>query len=125
MAEVRIAADEHDIDALRDWLRHEPHLQGRIRIDTAAAPDGAMGAPVELLVALTPPFAILIGALSRWLIERERQRRCDITIKVTGPDGRQVSVSARAMPNPEQALRAALDASSPTGPALPDTAQDR
>jgi hypothetical protein len=129
VAEVRIAADEHDIDALWDWLRHEPQLQGRISMGTSPAPDGAMGGLVELVVALVTSAGFLAGPLSRWLIERERQRRCDITIKVTGPDGRQVSVSARRMPDSEQVLRAVLEPPPPdtgsTGPALPDAAQDR
>lgn len=127
MAEVRIAADEQDIDTLWDWLRHEPQLQGRISMGTVPAPDGAMGVPVELVVALVTSASFLAGALSRWLVERERQRRCDVTIKVTGPDGRQVSVSARRVPNSEQVLRAALETSNPGSitPALPDTAQDR
>src|SRR5262249_3873980 len=124
VAEVRIAANEQDIDALTDWLRHEPQLQGQISMGTSPAPDGTMGAPVELVVALATSASFLVNALSRWLIERERQRRCDITIKVTGPDGRQVSVSSRGTPNSEQVLRAALEISASTGAALPDAAQD-
>jgi len=81
-----------------------------------------MGAPVELLVTLGTSASFLAGALSRWLIERERQRRSDVTIKVTGSDGHEVVVSARG-PDTEPILRTVLERS--VGPALPDSPQDR
>jgi len=115
--EARIAIDGHDIDveSLWDWLRHEPELQGRLRIDSADAPEGAMGATTELVVQTAAVMAgagvmtALARSLSVWLV----QRRSDLTVKVTGPDGRQVSVSARRVANPEQLLRAVLEPATP------------
>ncbi|MGI8332367.1 effector-associated constant component EACC1 [Actinomadura scrupuli] len=133
MVEARIAVDGTDGDAesLSDWLRHEPGLRGRVGPAAAPAPDGAMGAPVELVVALATTAGgtagVLARALSRWLIERERQRHSDVTIKVTGPGGRQVQVSARRVPDSEPLLRAVLEAADPDPappPARPDADPD-
>jgi hypothetical protein len=51
----------------------------------------------------------LARSLSVWLV----QRRSDLTVNVTGPDGRQVSVSARRVTDPEQILRAVLEPATP------------
>jgi hypothetical protein len=54
----------------------------------------------------------LARSLSVWLV----QRRSDLTVKVTGPGGRQVSVSARRVADPEQLLRAVLEPATPGQP---------
>lgn len=119
VAEARIAVEGHDRDreSLWDWLRHEPELRGRLRTRSAPTPEEAMGAPIELVVILAtatvPVASVLARSLSTWLI----QRRSDLTVRVTGPDGRQVSVSSRRVADPEKLLRAVLDspASEPLG----------
>jgi hypothetical protein len=116
---ARIAVDGHDRDmeSLWDWLRHEPELRGRLRTRSAPTPEEAMGAPIELVVILAtatvPVASALARSISTWLI----QRRSDLTVTVTGPDGRQVSVSSRRVADPEKLLRAVLDppASEPIG----------
>jgi hypothetical protein len=76
-----------------------------------------MGAPIELVVVLAtatvPVASALARSLSTWLI----QRRSDLTVTLTGPDGRQVSVSSRRVADPEKLLRTVLDpsASEPLG----------
>ncbi|WP_248965451.1 effector-associated constant component EACC1 [Sphaerisporangium perillae] len=113
---VQIAVDGTvaDAESLWDWLRHEPELRGRVKVSSGPATEEAMGAPIELVVVLASSASgvatVLARALSRWLIERERQRRADITIKVTGRDGRQVQISGRRVPDSEQLLRAVLEA---------------
>jgi hypothetical protein len=66
-----------------------------------------MGAPTELLVVASAAgvMTALARSLSVWLT----QRRSDLTVKVTGSDGREVSVSARRVTDPEQLLRAVLE----------------
>jgi hypothetical protein len=83
-----------------------------------------MGAPIELVVVLAtaavPVASALARSLSTWLV----QRRSDLTVTVTGPDGRQVSVSSRRVADPEKLLRAVLEPVAPEpldGPTLPET----
>lgn len=113
--EVRIAVDGLDVDAesLWDWLRNEPELRGRLRTSAAPVPEQAMGASIELVVVLataTPAVAsVLARSLSTWLV----QRRSDLTIKITGPDGRQVTMSGRRVADPEKLMRTVLDSVAP------------
>lgn len=83
-----------------------------------------MGAPIELVVVLatvtTAVTSALARSLSTWLV----QRRSDLTVTVTGPDGRQVSVSSRRVADPEKLLRAVLEPVAPEpldGPTPPET----
>jgi Effector Associated Constant Component 1 len=123
--------DGGDVESLWEWLRQEPELRGRLTTASAPAPQGAMGAPIELVVALATTAGgvatVLARSLSTWLTERERQRRSDVTIKVTGPGGRQVQVSARRVPDSEQLLRAVLESAAPdpAAPAPPEPGQDQ
>ncbi|TDB87901.1 hypothetical protein E1264_13125 [Actinomadura sp. KC216] len=64
-------------------------------------------------------MTIVARSMSRWLIERERQRRSDVVIKVTGPDGRQVSVSAKRVADAEDLLRMILEPVEPDPGAKP------
>jgi hypothetical protein len=117
--EVRIAVDGRDTDAeaLWDWLRNEPELRGRLRADSAPTPEDAMGASTELVVQAAATVAgagALWAALSRSLSVWLTQRRSDITVKVTGPDGRQVSLNAKRVADPEKLLREVLNALTPS-----------
>jgi membrane-associated two-gene conflict system component 1 (EACC1) len=90
----------------------EPELRGRIHLADAPAPAGTMGSVPELVVAATAAagvFTALARSLSVWLV----QRRGDLEVKVTGPDGRQVSVKARRV-DAEQLHRAVLESPGPS-----------
>jgi hypothetical protein len=85
-----------------------------------------MGAPIELVVILAtttvPVVVALARSLSTWLV----QRRSDLTVTVTGPDGRQVSVSSRRVADPEKLLRTVLEPATPKaldGPTPPGTSR--
>jgi hypothetical protein len=130
MAQARITVEGRDADAesLWDWLRHEPELRGRLRARSASTPAEAMGAPIELVVILAtatvPVASALARSLSTWLV----QRRSDLTVTVTGPDGRQVSVSSRRIADPEKLLRAVLEPAAPEpsdGPTPSETVGER
>ncbi|GAA1022924.1 hypothetical protein Aple_100630 [Acrocarpospora pleiomorpha] len=115
-ARITVEGSGADAESLWDWLRHEPHLRGGLSASGAPAGEETMGAPIELVVALASGgggAAVLARSLTRWLIERERQRRSDITIKITGPGGGQVSVSAQRVADSEQLLRAILETAAP------------
>jgi len=113
---IAIEGTDADFESLWDWLQYEPQLRGHVKASHPSPTGGAMGSPVELVIALatsaTGTAAIMARALSRWLVERERQRRSDVTVKVSGPDGRQVSVTTRgpAATDTEALLLAAMEA---------------
>jgi hypothetical protein len=117
MLEARIAIEEGstDVESLWDWLRQEPEVRGMLRVGSTATSEGAMGATTELVVQAAVAVAgasamtALARSLSVWLV----QRRSDLTLKVTGPGGRQVSVCARRVSDPEQILRAVLESTTP------------
>jgi Effector Associated Constant Component 1 len=113
--EVRITVEGQDTDtaSLWDWLRHEPELRGRLRASGTPVSEEAMGVPIELVVVLAtatvPVTSALARSLSTWLV----QRRSDLTVTVTGPDGRQVSMSSRRVADPEKLLRMVLEPPEP------------
>ncbi len=116
-----------DRESLWDWLRNEPELRGRLQLSAAPTPTPgeAMGAPTDLVVQVSAAlagagavWAALARSLSVWLV----QRRSDLTITVTGPEGRKVSVSAKRVADPEQILRSVLETTTPT--VLSDPAAD-
>ncbi len=121
--EARIAIDGRDTDAesLWDWLCHEPKLCWTTADQQRHSPEGAMSATTELVVqAAARAGACVMIALVRSLSVRLVQRLSNLTMslsnltmKVTGPDGWQVSVSARQVGAPEQLLRAALEPATP------------
>jgi len=108
-ATITVEGRDVDAESLWDWLRREPELRGRLRARSAPAGHEAMGAPIELVVVLATATTAMASALARsvstWLV----QRRSDLTVTVTGLDGRQVSVSSQRVADPEKLLRTVLD----------------
>ena len=52
------SGDARDLGSLRDWLRDEPELRGRVRLAVQPPDPGAMGGLSDLLtVAVGPPCA--------------------------------------------------------------------
>jgi hypothetical protein len=64
---------------------------------------------VVLATTTTVVVPVLARSLSVWLV----QRRSDLTVTVTGPDGRQVSLSSRRVADPEKLLRTVLEPVAP------------
>jgi len=123
--ELRIAVDgrDADVEALWDWFRHEPQLRGRLRTASSPAPEGAMGTSTELVIQVAAAMAgagALWAAVARSLSVWLTQRRSDITVKVTRPDGHQMSLTAKRVADPETLLRQFLGGSAqPTEAAEP------
>lgn len=68
--------------SLREWLAAEDELRGRVRLVEAAPPAGSLGTVPELITVMVAQggvLTVLAGALITWL----RQRKSDLTIKVT------------------------------------------
>lgn len=105
---ARIVVDDpDDCAALWEWLLDEPDLRGHLRRVPAPPPAGAMGPVTEIVLTATAAGAVsgLIRALTVWLT----QLRSDITVKVVGREGRQVSLSGKRVRDAEALLRTVLD----------------
>lgn len=108
MADLRITVDGRDSDAesLRDWLRSEPQLRGHLRQGETQALAGAMGSFTELIVGVISSGAatVLARSLQVWLA----QRRADVKLNIAGPQGRQIVLDAKHIPDAEHLLNTAL-----------------
>ncbi len=115
-----------EAESLWRWLREEPELRGHLsRADplphpdrsrslvvaiatTAAATAGVVAAagagPAVVVAATSTVLPVLARVLTTWL----RTRRSDVTITLTGPDGRQVSLDAKKANDAENLLRHVL-----------------
>ncbi|MGH3930392.1 MAG: effector-associated constant component EACC1 [Pseudonocardiaceae bacterium] len=109
-ARVRVV-EGHDIQAelvsLRRWLTSEDELRGRVTLDQPLLTPGQMGALADvLLVALGGGGAgtVLAHSLRVWL----SQRRGDVTIEVSTPDGRSVKLAAKGVADVTQLIREVL-----------------
>ncbi|WP_051022379.1 effector-associated constant component EACC1 [Nocardia pneumoniae] len=131
MAEVRIAVEGRGdvVKSLWDWLRQEPELRGRLRAGEAMASEEAMGVPIELAVVLATATPAVVAALARSLSTWLVQRRADVTVTVTGPDGRQISLSGQRVADPEKLVNAVLESVDPnvsgSGPPVTGSAGER
>lgn len=96
-----------ELASLWEWLRAEPDLRGHVRMVPALPGGEEMGAVVEVLtVALGygGAGAVLATSLTTWL----RQRRADVTITVSTPEGRTVQLEASRVADPLPLLREVL-----------------
>jgi len=100
VADLRITVDgrDSDVESLQDWLRGEPEFRGQLRQGEATGPDGAMGAVVDVIVGVASSGAAttLAKSLQVWLT----QRRADVALTVTGPEGRRLSWTPSGSPMP-------------------------
>jgi Effector Associated Constant Component 1 len=119
-AQLRVDGSATASVALWDWLRSDGELRGRISREPMPASPGAMGTVTSLVITLSSSgtAAVLARAIQVWLTQRHR----DITLTLTGPGGRQVSIDAqRVQPGEvEQLLRTALGV--PEGTSTPTAA---
>lgn len=94
MASVKVAvAGARDVDVvLAEWLRGIPELRGRVQREQVAAQPGEQGVSGDLVIALasTGAATALVTSLQVWLTNRHT----DVTVSVSVPDGRQITVNA-------------------------------
>lgn len=104
MVDLRISVSGRDSDAesLWDWLRAEPEFRRHLRLDQASAPEGAMGALVEVIVGVSSSGAAtaLAKAMQVWLV----QRRADVMVKISGPRGEEIVLDAKRILDAEHLL---------------------
>jgi hypothetical protein len=79
-----------DLRALRNWLSGEEELRGRVRLRSQRPQPGTLGALPEALVVAGPLVAALVPALISWI----RSRHTEVSVELTGPDGRSVKITA-------------------------------
>jgi hypothetical protein len=120
-----------EAESLWRWLREEPELRehvhrveqnprpnrtGRDRPDglvVAVAATTAAAAAAAAIAAAGPAVVIVaagsvVPVFARVLVEWLRSRRSNITVTVTGPGGRQASLDAKSVRDPEHTLREVL-----------------
>ena len=109
MVDVRISVSgrDTDVESLWDWLRSEPEFRGHLRLGQAPGPQEAMGALAEVIVGVTSSGAAtaLAKAVQVWLV----QRRSDVVLKISRPQGGEIVVDAKRVPDAEHLLDKLLD----------------
>ena len=102
-----------ELVSLKQWLTRDDELRGRVTVSQPQlSVDGMGGVADAVVVALGSGGAatVLAGSLSVWL----RSRRADVTIEVTGPDGRNVRVVAKRVSDPNALILGVLQVANST-----------
>jgi hypothetical protein len=99
--------DARDLSDLFTWLGREDELRGKVHLQSRALAPGEMGTLPELIAVAIGgggAVSVLAGSLSTWLAHR----KSDITLKVTGRDGRTVELKAQRVTEADKLLREVL-----------------
>ena len=119
MADLHITVDgrDSDVESLQDWLRGEPEFRGHLRQGDVPGPAGAQGAVVDVIIGVVSSGAAttLAKSLQVWLT----QRRADVALKVSGPEGREVVLDAERIPDAERLVNTVLGWAGDDPPASP------
>jgi hypothetical protein len=96
------------LEALALWLRQEPELRSRVKLEETAPAAGELGAVAEVLVAALGSG----GAVSALAVSLRgflsQPRRSDVRIIVEGPGGRRMALDAKRVGDVEGLVRQAL-----------------
>jgi hypothetical protein len=94
-ARLQVVGGTHaDLVALREWLAREPAFRGKVGVEEPIVDRDTMGGLAEILVVgvgAGGTLTVLAGSVSVWL----EQRRSDISIEVTNPDGSTAKITAK------------------------------
>ena len=96
-----------DVPDLYAWLRQEDEFRAKVSFLHTSPEAGEMGAIPELIVVAVGSggaVSILARSLSTWLAHR----KSDVTLRVTGHDGRSVELSAQRVSDVDELLREVL-----------------
>jgi Effector Associated Constant Component 1 len=89
-----VGGDQAQLESLDEWLRREYELAGRVAFAVTKPREGELGALGEALVVAVSSggtLSVLGASLKAWI---SLPRHSDVRIKVHGPDGRAVEISA-------------------------------
>ncbi len=119
MVDLRISVSgrDTDVESLWDWLRSEPEFRGHLRLGQVPGPQGAMGALAEVIVGVASSGAAtaLAKAIRVWLV----QRRSDVMLKISGPQGGEIVLDAKRVQDAERLLNNVLGWADNVPPAPP------
>jgi hypothetical protein len=107
VAIVVLSEDARDLADLFAWLGREDDLRGMVRLQSRPLAPGEMGTLPELIAVAIGgggAVSVLASSLSTWLAHR----KSDITLKVTGRDGRTVELQAQRVAEADELLREVL-----------------
>jgi hypothetical protein len=107
VAMVVDSGDARDLSDLFAWLGQEDELRGMVRLESRPLAPGEMGTVPELIVVAVGSggaVSVLARSLSTWLAHR----KSDITLRVTGRDGRIVELTAHRVADADELLREVL-----------------
>ncbi|MFD0686050.1 effector-associated constant component EACC1 [Actinomadura fibrosa] len=117
--DLRISITENDqastLESLADWLRGEPDLAGRARLEAPPPRPGEMGSAVDALMVAVGSggvVSVLASSLKVWLAQ---PRRSDIRLLVQSEPGQKIEIEAKRVSREdiEGLLRHALNAERP------------
>jgi hypothetical protein len=100
--------DSQELGELRDWLRTEPELRGRVTIQDEQPRPGQMGAIGDMLVVAAGSggaLSVLFASLKAWFAQ---PKRSDVRIEMQTADGRKIVLTAERVSRPEELVREVL-----------------
>lgn len=84
-----------DAESLTDWLRGEPALAGKVRLDGSGPGPGQLGTALDTVTVLLGaggPLTVLASCLRAWITQ---PRRSDVRLEVRREDGSGVEIDAK------------------------------
>lgn len=107
--ELSVQGDESadELSELADWLAEDDELRGLVTPSPMVPAAGELGATSDVLLAAVGSggaVSVLAASLKAFLAQ---PRRSDVTIIVTGTDGRRVEISAKRVRDVEALVRQA------------------
>lgn len=109
-ARIRVTAGRDivaELASLREWLGREAAFRGRVQVERQPIESGHMGGIADaLIVALGAGGAVtaLASSVSVWL----EQRRSDVSIEVSSPNGKKITVTAQRVSDPVALIKTVL-----------------
>lgn len=117
MTELVIRVDSvagiEDLGSLLAWLRRDQALIGEVLTRRETPDAGQMGGLTTVVVALGGGTSVsaLARSLRTWMV----QRRSDLTVEVSRPDGHTVRIDAKRINDVENLINRALNEPEATG----------
>ncbi|RGP46623.1 effector-associated constant component EACC1 [Rhodococcus qingshengii] len=99
-ASIQISGNSGDLVQLLDWIRRDEVLRGRVQLQASRPADGQMGGLSDVLMVTLGgggAVTILAKSLSTWFTTRHS----DLTLKVTLPNGTEISVDGKRVKQEE------------------------
>jgi membrane-associated two-gene conflict system component 1 (EACC1) len=99
------SSDRRMTSALYEWLRRENYLRGKVRLGRGPAHPEHMGDLANIITVAIGSgglITVLVSSVTTWL----SQRRNEVEIEFTSPDGKSIKVNSRGKVNAEELMKA-------------------